>query len=140
MKKKMKSKIFLILEEWEPNRMSVLLRGLIWKNAITPVTVRLINVYFSSMSSSSSRNLNIRARARAHARRHYLAGYLLRSEPSAPTWFRCSRNPAVAEPPRSVSKPMLRLEERSLEKLLAMVESGRTGGGTGGPDTRIKSF
>lgn len=80
------------------------------------------------------------SRARAHARRHYLAGYLLRSEPSAPTWFRCSRNPAVAEPPRSVSKPMLRLEERSLEKLLAMVESGRTGGGTGGPDTRIKSF
>lgn len=54
----------------------------------------------------------------------YLAGYLLRSGPAL-TRFRCSRNPAVTEPPSSVRIRMFRLEERILEKLLAMMKAGR---------------
>lgn len=49
----------------------------------------------------------------------YLAGYLLRVGPSAPTWCRCSRIPVVTEPPNSDRIRMF-LEVRTLEKLLAI--------------------
>ena len=49
----------------------------------------------------------------------YLAGYLLRVGTSAPTWCRCSRIPAVTEPPSSDIIRMF-LALRTLEKLLAI--------------------
>lgn len=68
----------------------------------------------------------------------YLAGYLLRTGTPALTRSRWSRNPAVTEPPTKDRMPMFRLEDRTLEKLLAMFGSGSAGtdGRTGGRDSR----
>lgn len=80
---------------------------------------------FSIVIFFKAKSHHLHTSTQAGTHRYYLAGYLLRSEPRALTLFRCSRNPAVAEPPSSVSKPMLRLEDKSLEKLLAMMNTGR---------------
>lgn len=53
-------------------------------------------------------------------KKRYLAGYLLRTGTPALTCSRWRRNPAVTEPPTKVRIPMCRLEERILEKLLAI--------------------
>lgn len=56
----------------------------------------------------------------------YLAGYLLRTGDPALTCSRWSTNAAAtAEPPTSDRRPMFRLEERSREKLLAMLAKVR---------------